>query len=188
MSSRSFGNWRMLAFNGIIAILYGLLAVIVPDATVPVMVKYFAIIKLIIGLAMLWGAVSNIRARLPYVTDLISSVITIIVGVSLAFYTAKSLTIFVMIIGAWAVFVAVVQFYLATRSELIRSEKRTFLINGFISLVFGVILFFNPIEAMPILVIISGILAFIVGIVLIYMSVKLKNIEKILIEEIEEEN
>lgn len=188
MSSKSLGNWRMLTFNGIIAIFYGLLAVIVPAATVTAMVMYFGIIILIIGLAMLWGAVSNIRAQLPYVTDLISSIIAIIVGVALTFYTAKSLTIFVVIIGIWAVFVAVVQFYLATRHEFIRSEKNTFVINGLISLAFGVILFFNPFETAQFLVVISGVLAFIFGVVLIYISVRLKNINKVLIEETEEEN
>ncbi len=188
MSSRSLGNWRTLTFSGIIAILYGLLAVIVPDTTVTTMVMYFGIILLIIGLAMLWGAVSNIRAHLPYVTDLISSVITIIIGVLLTFYTAKSLTIFVIIIGAWAVIMAILQLYLATRPEFIPSEKNTFLINGLISLVFGIILFFNPFETAQFLVVISGILAFIIGVVLIYMSVKLKNIEKTIVEELPEED
>lgn len=105
-------------------------------------------------------------------------------GALLTFYTAKSLTIFVIIIGAWAILIAIVQLYLATRPELVPSEKHTFLVNGLITLAFGIILFFNPFKTAQILVIISGILAFIVGIILIYMAIKLKNIEKTVIEEI----
>ncbi len=188
MSSNRLSNWWMLAFNGIIAILYGIIAIFVPGPTVITIVTFFGIFILIIGLAILWGAISNIRAHLPYAADLTSAIVTIIVGVLLTFYTSKSLTIFVMIIGAWAILVAAVQLYLATRSEFIPAEKHTFLINGLISLAFGVILFFNPFETTQMLVVISGILAFIVGVVLIYMAVKLKNIEKTTIETIEKED
>jgi len=188
MSSKHLTNWWLLTLNGIIAIVYGIIAVIVPDTTVLTIVMYFGIIILIIGLAMLWGAIKNIKENLPYATDLVSSLVTIIVGVLLTFYTAKSLTIFVIIIGAWAILVAAVQFYLATRPDFIPSEKNTFLFNGAIALIFGVILFFNPFTTAKFLVVISGILAFIIGIILISMSIRLKNIEKTIIKEVTEED
>jgi len=188
MSSKHLTNWWLLTLNGIIAIVYGLIAVIVPDTTVLTIVMYFGIVILIIGLAMLWGAIKNIRAKLPYAADLISSLVTIIVGVLLTFYTSKSLMIFVMIIGAWAILVAVMQFYLATRPDFIPSEKNMFWINGAIALIFGIILFFNPFETAKFLVVISGILAFAFGVVLISMSVRLRNLEKTIIEEVTEEN
>ena len=61
--------------NGIIAIVYGILAVFIPGTTIVAMVMYFGIIILIIGLAMLWGAINSIRSNLPYTTDLISSLV-----------------------------------------------------------------------------------------------------------------
>ena len=188
MSSKHLTNWWLLTLNGIIAIVYGIIAVVVPDTTVLTIVLYFGIVIFIIGLAMLWGAIKNIKAHLPYVADLISSIITIVVGVLLTFYTSKSLTIFVMIIGVWAIVVAAVQFYLATRPDFIPSEKNTFWINGTIALIFGIILFFNPFATAKFLVVISGILAFIIGIVLIMMSVRLKNLEKTVIEEVSDED
>ena len=188
MSSKSLTNWWLLTLNGIIAIVYGIIAVIVPETTVLTIVMYFGIVILIIGLAMLWGAIKNIKAKLPYAADLISSLVTIIVGVLLTFYTSKSLTIFVMIIGVWAILVAIVQFYLATRPDFIPSEKNTFWINGAIALIFGIILFFNPFAIANILVVISGILAFIIGVILISMSVRLRNLEKTIIEEVTDED
>lgn len=85
-----------------------------------------------------------------------------------------------MIIGSWAVLVGVVQLYVATKSELLPGEKNTLLVNGIITLVFGIILFFNPFESAKFLVVISGILAFIFGIVLIAISIRLKNVERFL--------
>ena len=155
MKSKRLSNWWLLTLNGIIAIVYGILAIFIPGTTIVAMVMYFGIVILIIGLAMLWGAINSIRANLPYTTDLISSLVTIVIGALLTFYTSKSLTIFVMIIGSWAVLVGVVQLYVATRSELVPGEKNTLLVNGIITLIFGVILFMNPFESASILVVIS---------------------------------
>jgi len=187
MSSKSLSNWWLLTLNGVIALLYGIIAIFVPDTTILTIVMYFGIVILIIGVAMLWGAINSIRDSLPYITDLLISLITIAIGALLTFYTSKSLTIFVMIIGSWAVLVGIVQLYLATKAELLPGEKNSLLINGIITLIFGIILFFNPFKTATILVIISGILAFIFGIVLIAMSIRLKNIEKVIGKEIKEE-
>ena len=176
MNTKRLSNWWLLTLNGIIAIVYGIIAIFVPSATLVTLVMYFGIVILIIGFAMLWGAINSIRDKLPYATDLVSSFITIVIGALLTFYTSKSLTIFVMIIGSWAVLVGVVQLYVATKSELLPGEKNTLLVNGIITLVFGIILFFNPFESAKFLVVISGILAFIFGIVLIAISIRLKNV------------
>ena len=186
MSSKPLSNWWLLTLNGVIALLYGIIAIFVPDTTILTIVMYFGIVILIIGVAMLWGAINSIRDNLPYITDLLISLITIAIGALLTFYTSKSLTIFVMIIGSWAVLVGIVQLYLATKAELLPGEKNSLLINGIITLIFGIILFFNPFKTATILVIISGILAFIFGIVLIAMSIRLKNIEKVIDKEIQE--
>ncbi len=179
MSSKPLSNWWLLTLNGIIAIVYGIIAISVPEM-IENLVMYLGIIILIIGFAMLWGAINSIRDKLPYTTDLASSLFTIIIGSLLTFYTSKTLTIFVMIVGSWAVIVGVMQLYLATKSELLPGEKNTLLINGIITLIFGIIMFFNPFETIKTLFVVSGILAFIFGIVLIAISIRLKNVERFL--------
>ena len=124
MKSKPLSRWWLLALNGIIAILFGIVAIFIPDTTLITLVMYFGIVILIIGIAMLWGAINSLRDNLPYFTDLITSVVTIVIGALLTFYTSKSLTIFVMIIGSWAVLVGIVQLYIATRSELYPNEKK----------------------------------------------------------------
>jgi len=73
-------NWWVLTFNGIIALMYGLLAMFVPQATILTIVMYFGIIVLIIGAAMLFGVVNNMKNKQPYAADMSISLITIIIG------------------------------------------------------------------------------------------------------------
>lgn len=176
MANANNNNWWVLTFNGIIAILYGLLAMFVPQTTILTIVMYFGIVILIIGLAMLLGVVNNMKNKQAYAADMSISIVTIIIGGLLTFYTQKSLEIFVIIVGSWAILLGILQIYLLTRFQYSKGTKNTLLANGIITLIFGIILFFNPFQSASFLVIISGILAFIFGIILISVSIKLKNL------------
>jgi uncharacterized membrane protein HdeD (DUF308 family) len=169
-------NWWVLTFNGIIALMYGLLAMFVPQATILTIVMYFGIIVLIIGAAMLFGVVNNMKNKQPYAADMSISLITIIIGGLLTFYTQKSLEIFVIVVGSWAILLGILQLFLLTKTYYSKNTKNILLGNGLITLAFGVILFFNPFQSAAFLVTISGILAFIFGVILISVSIKLKNL------------
>ena len=178
MKSNPFSNWWSLAFNGIVALLYGVLAIFIPEETLLTIITWFGIVILIIGIAMLIGVINNIRNSQSYAVDLIWTILTIAVGGLLTFYTQRSVEIFVIIIGCWALIIGIVQFYLMSKIDAQDKSRNTFLINGIISVVFGVILFFNPFDAAQALLIFTGILAFIIGVILIILAVKMKSLSK----------
>lgn len=176
MENANVNNWWVLTFNGIIAVLYGLLAMFVPQTTILTIVMYFGIVILIIGVAMLFGVVNNMKNKQSYAADMAISIVTIIIGGLLTFYTQKSLEIFVIVVGSWAILLGALQLYLLIKFEYSKGTKNILLVNGLLTLIFGVILFFNPFQSASILVAISGILAFIFGVILISVSIKLKNL------------
>ena len=106
--------------------------------------------------------------------DLFWSVITIIIGALLIFKTTNVIFIFAVLIGAWAILMGIAQLYMMTKVHGSSGGKNALLINGLISIVFGIIVLFNPFEAANFILIISGILAFIIGIIMISLSISLK--------------
>jgi len=178
MKSNPFSNWWSLAFNGIIALLYGVLAIFISADTLLTIITWFGIVILIVGIAMLIGVINNIRNKQTYAVDLIWTILTIAVGGILTFYTQRSVEVFVIIIGCWALLIGVVQLYLMSKLESTDGSKNTFLINGIVTIIFGVILFFNPFSAAKALLIFTGILAFIIGVILIVLAVKMKSLSK----------
>jgi len=175
METKFFSKWGLLATNGIIALIFGALAIFLPGPTLLTVVTYFGIVILLLGVAMLIAVINNIRHQLSYAIDLVETVFLLIIGFLLTFYSQKSLQVFVIIIGSWAVLLGLLQLILSFKIDPGLSNKRTLLINGGISLIFGVILFFNPFQAAKFLLVISGILAIFMGIVLIAVAVKMKN-------------
>jgi len=176
-------RWAMLMANGIIAVIFGVLAIFVPKPTLITIVTYFGVIILLLGIAMLAGVISNYRNGMHYGTDLAEAILLLIVGLLLTFYTRQSLKVFVIIIGSWAVLIGIVQFYFAFKVKPELKGKNTLLINSGLSLIFGIVLFFNPFKAAVFFLVLTGILAIVVGIILIILAVKMKTFFRNLADE-----
>ncbi len=176
MHSKSYTmNWWVLAFNGIIALLFGLMAIFSPIDTLFVIVTYFGIVMLIVGVAMLFGVYSSMKNGLNYGTDLVSAVVTIALGVVLTFFTEKSLQIFVIVVGVWAIMLGIGQLIIMGTIST-KGDKRFLLYSSLFTIAFGLLLFFNPFASASFFAIIVGVMAVIIGIVLISFAFKLKNL------------
>jgi len=176
MSSNSYTiNWWVLAFNGLIALLFGLMAIFSPLDTLKVIIMYFGIVMLIVGIAMLFGVYSSMKNKLNYGTDLISALVTIALGIVLAFFTEKTLQIFVIVIGIWAIMLGIGQLLIMKDLES-KGDKKFLFYSGLFTLVFGGLLFFNPFALASIFVVIAGVMSTIIGLVLISFAFKLKNL------------
>jgi len=125
---------------------------------------------------MLIGVINNIRSKRPYGADLVWAILTVAIGAVLTIYTQRSIEIFVIIIGLWAILIGAIQLYLMTKLDASDKGKNTFLINGILTIIFGVILFFNPFTSAKALLILTGIIAFIMGILMIVIALKMKSL------------
>lgn len=175
MKSNISQRWALLAANGVIAIIFGVLAIFVPGPTLLTVVTYFGIVILLLGAAMLVGGILNMHSGLGYDTGLAEAIVLMIIGVLLTFYTQQSLKVFVIIIGSWAILIGLLQLFIAFKLNPELNGKSTLLINGGLSLIFGIILFFNPFQAAVFVLVLTGILAIVVGAILIIIAMKMKN-------------
>ncbi len=171
-------NWKMLALNGVIALLYGLLALFVPKGTIVAIVMYFGIVILIFGVIMLFEAIRSIKNNTHWLSGMVWSLIILVFGAMITFYTQESLELFVIFIGSWAVIVAIMQLYMATQVSLSKNEKNSMIFNGILMLIFGIILFLNPFQSAAFLVVISGVIAIVMGILLLVIAFKIKGLIK----------
>ncbi|NIA11453.1 MAG: hypothetical protein GWP10_17435 [Nitrospiraceae bacterium] len=175
MEHHLYNKWGLLATNGVIAILFGVMALFIPGPTLLTLVTYFGVVILLLGLSSFVGVILNIRNRLPYLFDLLESLVIIGIGILLTFYTRKSLEVFVIIIGSWAILLGIGQLYLAIKISPELNSKNALFINGGISLIFGLILYFNPFQSAKFFLVLSGLLALAIGLILIILALKLKN-------------
>jgi len=169
-------SWPQIALNGAIALLYGILALFVPGTTIIGILMYIGIFILIAGAIMLIAAIRKIRKKLPYFGDLIWSLLVLVIGGLITFNTQTTLEVFVVIVGVWAIILGISQIIIVLKVKLSPYEKNITLVNAIVTLIFGLVLFYNPFQSAKFIVVISGILAFIVGTLLLVLAFKMKKI------------
>jgi len=167
-------NWIIFLVNGVIATLFGLLALLVPTETILMLTIYFGLLILLGGLIMFYFSYKNLRTEKPYLLLMAESIFAVLVGAVIAFYPKSSLQIFLIMIGIWATIMGLLQIIVAVQMKGKVSNSNIFTINGVITLVFGLLLFFNPMGTIKALFIVIGLLALIAGLLLVYLAFKIR--------------
>ncbi len=166
----------LLVINGIIAFLFGLFAIFAPLETAKTIALYFGLI--LIGASVVGIIISvkkiNQKQLIPY--NLLSSVLSLIIGIFIVVYTKKSLELFTIIIGIWAILTAVLQIVILIQIIKRSVYRKVMIFNSIITLIFGIILFTNPLESIAAMVYITGALAIVFGSILIYIAIKIKSL------------
>jgi uncharacterized membrane protein HdeD (DUF308 family) len=167
-------NWFMFVLNGLIAILFGLLVIFIKEETIVKLTLYFGLLILVIGAILLIVAISNMKKEKPHALLLAESIAAILIGAIIAFYPQQSLQLFLILVGIWATIIGLMQIIMAVQMKNKVSNHSMFTINGVITLVFGLLLFFNPMGAIKALMVVIGLLALASGVLLIYLGIKVK--------------
>lgn len=168
-------NWSIFLVNGLIAILFGLLVLFVPDKIVT-LTKFFGILLLVGGLIMFFISYRNMQAKKSYMLLMSEAILAFLVGAVITFYPGQTLQIFLIMIGIWATIIGLLQIIVSVQMKKKVSNHGMFTINGVITLVFGLLLFYNPLGTVKILFTIIGLLALVAGLLLVYLSFKVKGI------------
>jgi uncharacterized membrane protein HdeD (DUF308 family) len=167
-------NWFMFIVNGLIAILFGLLMLFGWNNILN-LILYFGLLVLAGGVILMIVAVSNMKKEKPHALLLTEAIAAILIGAIIAFWPDKSLKIFLVLIGLWATIMGLLQIILAIQMKNKVSNHNFFTINGVITLVFGLLLFFiNPVTVVKLLVSVIGLIALAAGLFLVYLGFKVK--------------
>ena len=164
--------------SGVIAILFGILALFVPQETIIKLTLYFGILILAGGLILLYLAIKNKRAEKPYGLLLIESILVLLMGGIIVFLPGETIRVFLILIGAWAILTGLLQIILAVRMKGVVSRHGMFTLNGIITLIFGLLLLIKPMGTAAFIMVVTGILALVAGVLLIYLGLSLRGAER----------
>ncbi len=170
------GNWKILFFNGIAAILYAVLAIFASESLILTLVFYIGLLVLLSSLGLFYGVYLNHKNGMPYTLDLFEALIVFGFGILLTFYSKESINVFMIIIGSWALIIGLGQLFIAFGLPNVLNGKKTMLMNSILTIALGIILLLNPYSSANILVVISGVLSLIIGVILIILALKVKNL------------
>lgn len=175
MSQSSRNRKNFLSINGILAILFGLVAIFFPGITIAALGVYFAVFILLGGIILTVNSLRIRKSNSHWYLLLTEGIIGILIAILILLNPEMAATIFVTIIGLWAVILGLI--YLATYfKSRIPSFSNSFLLSiSILSLILGILILTNPFESTRVITVIIGIYAITYGIFSIVNSAKIYN-------------
>lgn len=137
-------SWWMLALRGVLALAFGILALIWPSLTLAALVALFAAYVLISGVVSILGAIKNRKADREWWLILILGLVSVAAGVISIMQPALTALVLVLMMGANALVTGVLDIAVAIRLRKTIEGEWLLIAAGIASIIFGILVFLFP--------------------------------------------
>lgn len=168
-------NWWAFVIRGLFAILFGVLALLMPALTMRVLTLIFAAYALFDGLFALVGAVRGIREEGRAMLLLLEGIIGIGAAALAFFAPVLATAAFVFVVAFWAIVTGVLELATAIRLRKVIPNEWLLGLAGVLSVAFGVLLFVWPLAGALTLTFMLGVYAIAFGAMLIGLGFQLRS-------------
>lgn len=167
-------NWWAIMVRGVAAVIFGIIALLLPTQAVIVLALVFGFYLLVDGVFDLVAAIRAAARQERWGPLVAEGVLDIVVGVLALAWPATLIVASVWVIGAWALVTGILLLLAAFR---LSSGHGNWLmgLGGVLSIVWGVLLALWPLAGAVVLTIWLGVYALLFGIALIALAFKLRS-------------
>ena len=165
-------NWWLIAVRGVLAIVFGVLALASPYIVIFSLITFFAFFAILSGFFILTlaflGETDNKGLRI------IEGLIFLGAGIVVLLNPVSALGGIMIFIAAWAILSGLVHIVGAIRMRKVISNEWLMILNGVISIIFGILLAGNLIQGAGVMLMVFGAFAILSGIFSIMLSFRIK--------------
>ena len=166
-------NWWALALRGVLAILFGLIALFQPGATMLSLVLIFSAYALVDGILAITAAVRAVRADERWGYLMLEGIVDIVTAVIAVLWPDITVLVFVFLVAGWAIVTGVLMIAAAFRLD--GEDGRWWLVlGGIVSLIYGAVLVAAPLAGAVVLTWWLGAYALVFGVALLVAAFKLR--------------
>lgn len=145
MNETLMRSWWMLALRGMIAIAFGVLAILFPALTLGWLVALFAAFALLSGAVWIFGAARNRKTDEQWWVLLLLGLVSVGAGTVATLHPALTLLVLILLIGANALVTGALDIVVALRMRKQIGGEWLLVASGVASIVFGVVVFLFPV-------------------------------------------
>jgi uncharacterized membrane protein HdeD (DUF308 family) len=138
-------NWWLLLLRGIAAIAFGAVAIVWPGLTLVALTLVWGAYALADGFIAIWAAFNaSGGAAGPRWWLGLSGVVSILAGIVTFSYAGMTTLVLLMFIAVWAIIIGALQIWGAIALRKVVPHEWLLILNGLLSIAFGVILMAQP--------------------------------------------
>jgi uncharacterized membrane protein HdeD (DUF308 family) len=169
-------HWWVPVIRGVAAIIFGIIAFVYPGLTIATLVLFFGAWVLIDGIFRIVGAIGHRASDPDWGWQLVIGLLGIVVGL-LTFHapqiTALALVIY---IAAWALMIGASEIALAVKMRREIKGEWFLILMGLASILFAVLLLWNPIAGAAAVIWLIAWYAVVLGILAIFFGFRLRSL------------
>ena len=174
MSTNLAENWVLVLLRGLLAIAFGLFALVMPIATMLALLVVFAAYMLVDGLFTILSAVRAARQGERWGLLVLQGALSIAVAVITLLWPGLTLIAYVLLVSAWALVSGLLT--IAAAFQLKRDHGRWWLaLGGMLSSVLGILMFAAPLIGALVMTWWIGAWAIVFGTLLVVLGFKLRS-------------
>ena len=167
-------NWWALAVRGVLAVLFGLIAFIMPGVTLAAIVLLFGAYAIVDGIFSIVAGVRAAERHERWWPLLLEGIVDLIAGVIAFVWPAATALALLFLVAFWAIVTGVLEIVAAIRLRKDMKGELLLILNGILSLLFGGVLLALPAAGLLVIVWWIGAYAIVFGVILIALSFKLR--------------
>jgi uncharacterized membrane protein HdeD (DUF308 family) len=168
-------NWGMVALRGIAAILFGVLALLLPGITLLVLVLLFGGYAIVDGVLNVVAALRGRAGKRAWWALLLEGLVSVAAGVVTFAIPGLTALMLVYVIGAWAMITGVLEIVAAIRLRKEITNEWWLVLSGALSVVFGVLVMIAPGAGALTMVLWIGAYSIVFGALLLGLAFRLRS-------------
>ena len=177
MFTQLFRNWWLFAVRGVLAIVFGVLALIWPEPMKFALVILFGAFALVDGIFAIATGITFHKYFERWWALLLEGLAGIIIGALTFFWPNITALVLLFFIAAWAIITGIFEIVAAIRfRHVIPGEEWAMVLNGLLSVLLGVLLFVFPTAGAVGLIWLIGIYAIVAGILELIFTFRLRGL------------
>lgn len=170
-------HWWMLAIRGLLAVIFGVIALIWPTITLQALIIIFGIYVLVDGLFTLFSVLTH-RSRSQYQGwgwILVEGLAGIVTGIFTLIWPHITAIVLLFLIAGWALVTGILEIIIAIQLRKLLEGEWALILSGILSIVFGLLLFIQPGGGILALVWLIGAYAIVFGFLLILLAFRVRS-------------
>jgi uncharacterized membrane protein HdeD (DUF308 family) len=185
MLTKLFHNWWLFGVRGVVAIIFGIMALVWPESMKVALVLLFGAFVLIDGCFAVATSIATRKYFERWWALLLEGLVGIVIGLMAFFQTDITALVLLYYIAAWAILTGIFEIVAAIQFRHVIPGEWTYILNGIFSVILGILLFVFPDTGLVSLVWAIGIYAIIDGILEIVLAFRMHSLLKDLDKTVE---
>lgn len=167
-------RWQLIVLRGVVAVLFGIVAIAWPEITVLSLAILFGVYTLLDGVTSITMGFGHNSTDRVYLITL--GVLGVVAGLISLIWPAITVIVLLLIIAVWAIVAGVMQIAAAIRLRKVIRNEWFLALSGAVALVLGLLLIVQPGEGAIALLVAIATFALVWGITLIVLGFRIRSL------------